>query len=202
MVKLSNVNGKQKTTSTGNIYTPTELFMKSTFTKTDICKKFTNRQNFINYLESKGIYCSGKWCNGNYVYRDFSNSYEVDHIIELKNSELNTYNKNIYGNIILAYGKWNRQVGNLNWTYGKKEKIRVYGKDIVDQAIENIKQCNPSYIERIISYYIFYKICALLIFSFSGVLALINLGLIKGLFYCYRGCKYHNTLDGVSVQLE
>lgn len=202
LVELSKINGKQKATSIGNTYKPTELFMKSSFTTTDICKKFTSRKTFINYLLSNDIYCSGIWCNGNYVYKQSSDSYEIEHIIELKNSELNTYDKNIYGNILLAYGTWNRQLGNLNWTYGKQEKIRVYGKDIVEQAIKNIKICNTPYIENVIEYYIFYKICALLILSFLGIVALINLVLIKGLFYCCRGCEYRDTLDDIEIQLK
>jgi hypothetical protein len=50
--------------------------------------------------------CSSRWCNGNYKYISSSNSYEVEHIIDINHSELNNCNKNIYG-------KWNKQANQL-----------------------------------------------------------------------------------------
>lgn len=144
LVNGSKIGIKNTETKVGRLYNPSELFMKTSFLKIDICKKFTNRKSFITYLLKTGIICTGKWCNGNYKYDKVDNSYEVEHIIELQNSELNNCNKNIYGNIILAYGKWNRQVGNLDWKNGKQEKERIYGRNIVKQALENIKKCDSS----------------------------------------------------------
>lgn len=149
MIKCSRKYGTQKETTIGKKYKPSELFMKSTFIRHDPCKKFISRKSFIKYLLNNNIHCDNIWCNGDYNYIGSTNSYEVEHIIELKNSELDGCNKNIYGNILLAYGTWNRQVGNLNWGYGKQEKIRVYGRSIVEAALKNIAKCDANCVQDV-----------------------------------------------------
>jgi hypothetical protein len=107
------------------------------------CKKYTTRKEFIQTLTKNGINCSGKWCyNGQYKYISSSISYEVEHIIDNNHAELDGCSKNIYGNIILAYGTWNRQIGQLKWINAKNEKIEIYGKSIVETALLNIKKCD------------------------------------------------------------
>lgn len=50
---------------------------------------------------------------------------------------------NVYGNIIIALGTWNNQLGNLPWNHAKNEKIEIYG-DIFQQAYNNIIECDSS----------------------------------------------------------
>lgn len=187
----ANPNGKQTSTQIINYLSPNNLFLKNTFieniisnknNENDICKKYTSRKQFIKYLNDNNIKCNGRWCNGNYKYIKSSDSYEVEHIIDLKNSELNNCNKNIYGNIVLAYGLWNRQVGNLNWTYAKKEKKLVY-KEIFDKAIHNIKKCDSFCEVKEDSYKLMDLIIALI---FLGILAGIKICIIKSCCYGYK----------------
>lgn len=144
IIDCANPRGKVQHTKLYSLMAHEELYMKESFgNKIDACKKYTTRTEFINTLNKYNIICTGRWCNNNYKYITSSNSYEVEHIIEVHHSELNNCNKNIYGNIIFAYGKWNRQVGQLNWNNCKNEKVEVYGKTIVDTAIKNIIKCDP-----------------------------------------------------------
>ena len=119
---------------------PEKLYMKESF-NIDMCKKFVSRKQFVSLLLKKNINCRG-WCFQNsYVYQGLQ-SYQAEHIIDLKNSILPNCNKNIYGNLIMSYGKWNNEVGQLTWENIQKEKTAVY-KGIFNQAIENIKKCDP-----------------------------------------------------------
>lgn len=95
----------------------------------DPCKKFTARKEYINTLLNLGLKCNGTWCReGKYdcVYEN-NNCYQVEHIVDLSNSN-NNCSKNIYGNLIMAYGVWNQQVGRLNWNHVKNEKKRNLSK--------------------------------------------------------------------------
>ncbi len=64
----------------------------------------------------------------------------IEHIVELQNSEMDECDKDIFGNVILADAKWNRAVGNLCWKYGSVEKQQVYGP-IFQRAIDNVRAC-------------------------------------------------------------
>ena len=78
------------------------------------------------------------------IYNQYTvgNNIDVEHIIDLQNSEpeLESCNKNIRGNMILADRSWNRGVGGLCWDYVKMEKSQVYG-NIFNQAYNNVKKC-------------------------------------------------------------
>lgn len=78
----------------------------------------------------------------NKLYPHDGKSWNIEHIIELKNSEpeLESCDKDIFGNVILADATWNRAVGNLCWKYCSQEKMRVYGP-IFSQAMNNVRQC-------------------------------------------------------------
>lgn len=178
-----------------NEFPISDFYMKNTFggnlLSIDKCKPYTTRKEFINTLNRLNIKCSGKWCNcdGTYKYISLYKSYEIEHIIDLKNSELNNCNKNIYGNIVLTYGLWNRQVGNLNWNNAKKEKSEIYG-NIVNKALLNIIDCDPecennNNIDNHIEYkYIYYCIgilsfVVMLIFMLIFIIGIITYLIIK-----------------------
>ncbi|CAK7994859.1 Hypothetical protein POVR1_LOCUS377 [uncultured virus] len=71
---------------------------------------------------------------------------EVEHIIDSTNgpSELIDCDKNIRGNLIIARGTWNNQVGKLCWTHAEAEKRKVYGDVIVDFAYASVNECCQS----------------------------------------------------------
>ena len=113
----------------------------------DPCKQYTNRNEYINTLLNNSIYCSGIWCvNNEYSCKDVGNDcWQVEHIYDKKNSILSNkdYNVNIYGNIVMAYGKWNAQIGQRIWSIVEKEKTDVYG-DIMSYAKSNILKCSDT----------------------------------------------------------
>jgi len=47
----------------------------------------------------------------------------------------------------MAYGAWNKQVGQLCWNDILNEKINVYGKDIFCDAIKNVIECGKCNVE-------------------------------------------------------
>ena len=71
---------------------------------------------------------------------------EVEHIIDSTNGppELIDCDKNIRGNLIIARGTWNRQVGQLCWERAEAKKRKVYDDEIVDFAYASVKQCCQS----------------------------------------------------------
>jgi hypothetical protein len=68
---------------------------------------------------------------------------EVEHIIDINNSpgELENCNKRIRGNMIIANGQWNRQVGQLCWKDVSVEKKLVYGDEIYNSAYNSVLSC-------------------------------------------------------------
>ncbi len=123
------------------------LFLNNTFggyLKIDPCTPFKNREEFITTLAKYNIKCIGKWCSNNQGFSCLGKEecYHVEHIIDKQNSG-NNCNKNIYGNIVMAYNKWNQQVGKLTWEHVKNEKSVVYG-DIFNKAMQYVTQCDKS----------------------------------------------------------
>lgn len=121
------------------------LYMRESF-NLDTCKTYSNRKQFVSMLIKNNIACRGHCYQSSYIYNS-PNNYQAEHIIDLKNSILENCNKNIYGNLVMAYGKWNMEIGQLTWTDVEKEKRLVYG-DIFDKAIENIKICDPGCVDH------------------------------------------------------
>jgi hypothetical protein len=122
-----------------NIIDPNDL--------TTICKPYT-RTKYVNFLRNNNIDCSGSWC----IDDEFSclvdgklvlDCYQGEHIIDRRDSipEFAEDDKNIFGNIVMAYGWWNNQIGRLSWDRTEAEKREIYGELIVDKAIENIRKC-------------------------------------------------------------
>jgi hypothetical protein len=82
----------------------------------DPCMKYKDRKTYIKLLEENNIECSGPWCiNGAFSCGKSGNTecWQVEHIIDQSNSDLvdQGYDVNIIGNVIMAYGKWNNQIG-------------------------------------------------------------------------------------------
>lgn len=111
----------------------------------DPCRTYTSQNEYINILNNLDIKCSGDWCiNGNYSCINNNNEcWKVEHIHDIQNSVLsnNGYDVNIYGNIIMSYGKWKNQLNHRVWNIVSKEKKSVYG-DIFTYAKQNIIQCS------------------------------------------------------------
>lgn len=109
-----------------------------------LCMKI-DRIRYVNFLTNHNIQCNGSWCiYGEFACGEFPNCYHVEHIIDRSNAmkELDGYNKDILGNVVMAYSKWNSQVGQLVWPYVEAEKREIYGDRIMDFAISSIRKCH------------------------------------------------------------
>jgi len=144
----------------------------------DICQSNSDdNQLFRNYIKSN-ILCVGQWCisdlmgpfgkrnNGWNCPKDSKrNCYEVEHIIPIENDipELAWCDTNIFGNLIMAYGKWNGELSNGFLC----EKKQIYGNEIYTKAYNSIVKCcsrKITYISGIIiAISILVIICSLII---------------------------------------
>lgn len=126
------------------------FFLPETFLSKHRCMALSEngsirRRQFLQLLQSEGVTCQGDWCIDNKFKCDSGNSkscYNLEHIIDLKNSILPHWNKNIAGNIVMAYGKWNQEMGQLTWPMVELEKREIYGNDLVNRAILNLQFCH------------------------------------------------------------
>lgn len=135
-----------------------DFFQRNTylpFSNIDPCMEINSREDYINLLKQLNIKCEGKWCiNGEWKckYHNSRDCYNREHIIDLKNSEVEfdaTYDKDIAGNFIMAYGAWNQEIGRIkDWNSIKAEKSEIYGQ-IFNMAYNNVKQCHDKQNERI-----------------------------------------------------
>jgi len=146
-IGITNIYGNCYNGNIGN-----KFYIQGTFggdIYSDPCKIVTNSQ-FRNYVSQK-IDCSGAWCYGStYKCTDRGNvdCYHVEHIIDYNGPEFEStiYKKykNIAGNRIMIWGRWNKALGGLsrnNYYNSKREKINVYGNNIVNDAYINILNC-------------------------------------------------------------
>lgn len=151
----------------------------------DPCQKLDNTTKFKNkdfkiYI-SEQVQCLGEWCtnDGYFCKGDNKNCYNVEHMIDENGPELKDYDKNIFGNLVMAYGLWNQQLGWIAWydySASAAEKEEVYGKDRMDKARNLIMTCNqPNTINIAV-------IIAL-------VIATIVLCAIYPLYRCYNNAK-------------
>lgn len=102
------------------------------------------RNQYLELLRQRNIGCSGSWCIDGEFKCQFGNSqdcYNLEHIVDLQNSILEEYNRNIVGNIVMAYGRWNQQVGSLTWPRVEAEKIEIYGRQLMEEAMLAIVEC-------------------------------------------------------------
>ena len=68
---------------------------------------------------------------------------QVEHIVDKANGpeHLEECNKDIMGNLIIAAGEWNQQVGQMCWKDVEREKRSVYGSDIMSYALTSAEEC-------------------------------------------------------------
>lgn len=102
-------------------------------------------QNFRKYINSN-IKCNGKWCYKNYhcMCYDSRSCYNVEHILDKKGKEFSNCNKDIVGNYVMAWGKWNQKLGRVayqNYYNSIKEKEQIYGLTIVNRVREHFRKC-------------------------------------------------------------
>lgn len=115
----------------------------------DPCKKITNNKYFRDYVNNH-TECTGKWCiDGIFGNCGGSerNCYEVEHIIDKNGPEFNvsTSCKNIAGNIVMAWGKWNSALGGLasfDYKANINEKKIVYGRHMIEMVKLQIQRCD------------------------------------------------------------
>lgn len=123
-----------------------ELFILKTFggfLKMDPCTPFTG--DYRKLLIENGITCEGKWCGPNNGFNCTGTNtecYHIEHIIDKTNSGIEG-DKLIIGNLIMAYGRWNVQIGQLCWPSVMIEKGEIYG-GIFDMALDNVRKCNEA----------------------------------------------------------
>jgi hypothetical protein len=127
--------------------------LNETFNFETICKPLPKapRKTYIQFLNNSGIECSGSWC----IDDQFKclphnlDCYHAEHIIDLNDEcslpDVKNMEKNILGNLIMSWGRWNMQIGKLKWEHVEMEKRTIYGDEIVDMAIYYITKCNELY---------------------------------------------------------
>ena len=101
----------------------------------DPCTPYGNRSQYIDDLQAAGIDCTGPWCStsGNFSCTGLD-CWQVGHIYDLANSPFSAeYDLNVYGNIIMSYGRWNQAVSQKTWPIVQAEKSYIY-RDIMDEA--------------------------------------------------------------------
>jgi len=107
------------------------------------------RRQYITLLTIMGVSCTGDWCglDGNFSCADMGRQcYEVEHIIDKANTDpdLVGLNVNIVGNLVMAYGRWNQQVGQLSWNNVVTEKREIYTTFLFETARHYVLTCNGS----------------------------------------------------------
>lgn len=129
-----------------NLFDKTFFLNETFFTDPSIICTPVTRQSYIQLLQDYNISCSGDWCiDGQFkCLSNNNNCYHVEHIIDTTCSikEFEYMDKNILGNVIMAYGLWNIQVGQLSWSNVEAEKREIYKSYIFDNAIKAIRYCN------------------------------------------------------------
>jgi len=106
----------------------------------DPCTVINNRAEYLSALSNAGITCVGQWCNGNFGTKPQRTHYEMEHIVDVVELDFPDCNKNILGNLVMAFGIWNNQVGQLNSKGAANEKSQVYGS-IYNLARANVAKC-------------------------------------------------------------
>lgn len=116
---------------------------------TDPCTPISPNTVFRSFVNSK-VTCSGAWCiDGLFKCEKTSKGvpktecYDVEHIIDKNGPEFKYCNKNIAANMVMAWNKWNTQLGfRLDYDSNIHEKELVYGKEMMDSVRKQIQLCN------------------------------------------------------------
>jgi hypothetical protein len=113
-------------------------YLPDTWLGGDICTVIPDRRAYLAKLAARGVTCNGQWCNGNFGTNNRREDYEMEHIID--RNGVTSCPTNILGNLVMAYGRWNNQVGQLNPQGVAREKTQVYG-NIYRFAYFNVGFC-------------------------------------------------------------
>jgi hypothetical protein len=100
-------------------------YIPGTWLSGDICTVIPNRRAYLSKLSDRGVSCSGMWCNDGFGTNNRREDYEMEHIID--RNGMTSCPTDILGNLVMAYGRWNNQVGQLNPQGVSREKSEVYG---------------------------------------------------------------------------
>ena len=127
----------------GNNNTNNWYFVPVTYSSQGQCITFS-RNDEVRRTVSRIWACGGEWCRSGSRWPNNWNCprgrecYEVEHIIPKRNNitALNGCNTNIYGNMVMTYGKWNSAVLDR---YLPEKKL-VYGH-IFDSAYRAVYRC-------------------------------------------------------------
>jgi|SRR5579862_137394 len=120
-------------------------FVEKTFiTRTDLLCKIGSNDQYKQIINSQfrceGSWCNftGKWTNGWNCPLTEPSCYEVEHIIPSANNipEIRGCSPNIFGNHVMSYKIWNRQLSNGYFS----EKKEIYG-NIFNEAYNAIYKC-------------------------------------------------------------
>lgn len=154
IVSAANENGKRNHTkiyeyelqkNNGTINNINDFwFISKTFLQSDICQPIENRYEYVKILINNNISCANDRCpNNSWNCKNYCRQgYQMEHIIDKNNADilLKNCSTNILGNLIMAYGIWNMQMGALNWAAVMGEKMDIYG-DIFADAYSNVRKC-------------------------------------------------------------
>ena len=113
---------------------------------------------------------------------------QVEHIVDSNNGpeSLAQCSKNIRGNLAIAIGTWNNQVGQMCWKDVEAEKRKVYGNEVVDYALESVRICCE--LEEANNPWIYVAITVLIVF----------LIVVSHVVMYQINDKYHNICDEIS----
>ena len=105
------------------------------------------KAKFRKYL-NRDVNCIGEWCSIDDKYNceiyNNKNCYNVEHIIDNKGPEFVDCNKNIVGNYVMAWGRWNQNLGliaNRDYNSSTHEKGIVYGEELMEKVRNKFKEC-------------------------------------------------------------
>ena len=115
----------------------------------DPCTVINSNDVFKNKI-NKEINCLGTWCVDdafNCVVHKTTECYNVEHIFDTNGNDFHDAKcKQIAGNLVMAYGRWNSQLGaraKHHYTDSINEKMTVYTKERLNNVRELIIKCNP-----------------------------------------------------------
>lgn len=127
-------------------YDNVELYQANTFiNNNDRCLDLgsPSKKRYMEILDRNNITCTGLWCvNGRFDWTKDHECFEVEHIIDRRNTPYVNCSPNILGNVVMVYGLWNNQIGQMCWNDIKTEKFEVYGKGIFCNALRNVIECS------------------------------------------------------------
>jgi hypothetical protein len=104
-----------------------------------------NDLTLIKTIINSNVPCVGKWCmNGKFDCNLDSDCYELTYVIPIENSGFVTPCKNITGNLVFVWRKWNIELQELNTLQRNTEISTVFGLDILSYVRSLIINCNLS----------------------------------------------------------